>query len=129
MINIINTNADHVRTMSKALAVSNKFLWRRYRKSIICKTAFFSDNIAAIWGITGELFGNTGYPWMVLSPVVNGQPMKMVFAYNNGMRQFQSIYPILEDYVATDSSEKAKMLKLIGFNFEDDAPFVRAWRQ
>lgn len=146
-IEIMETTPAHVRMMAHDMhemtartAISlgttpNKLLWRSYKKSIICKTAFFNGKIAAIWGLSGELFGDVGYPWLIMSPVVDAHPMRVAFIYRREVQQFQSMFRRLEDYIDMEAEKTIKMLELMGFNFDPDpiehgaVKFVRAWRE
>lgn len=146
-IEIVETIPAHVRMMAHdmhestaqtAIALGTTphvLLWKSYKKSIICKTAFFNGKIAAIWGLSGELFGDKGHPWLIMSPVVDDHPMRVAFIYRKEVKNFQTMFPILEDYIDINSTKTLKMLELMGFNFDPEpiqhgaVQFVRAWRE
>lgn len=124
---IIETIPAHIREMAEAMDETTantaikaglsprRTLWRSFRKSIICKTAFINGKISAIWGVSGIMFSDTGQPWLVMSPDVQEYPMRVAFRYRKELEKMQVMFPVLEDYVDEDNSKAIRMLELMGF--------------
>ena len=127
-ITIIDTTSAHIREMvsvmqqqTKDIAESmgyepKKLLWYSYKQSIVCKTVFIKGKIAAIFGISGTLYGNVGQPWLIMTDEVNDYPFKVAFAYKKELEKFQNMFPILEDYVDETNTKAIRMLELMKFN-------------
>src|SRR4051812_24397056 len=92
-ITITDTAPYHLREMAESMQADSaetaykmgmtplKALWDSYRRSIICKSAFIDGKLAAIWGVSGNMLSETGYPWLVLTPETQQYPMRVWFRY------------------------------------------------
>lgn len=126
-INIIDTIPLHLREMADAMQLDSaetavkmgmtplKALWSSYRQSIICKSAFINGKLAAIWGISGMMFGDTGRPWLVMTPETQKHPMRVAFRYRQEIKKMLNMFPILEEYVPQTNEKSIRMLELMGF--------------
>lgn len=126
-ITIIDTIPIHLRLMAEAMTDDSaetaqkmgstplKALWYSYRSSLICKTAFIDGNIAAIWGCAGEVFGETGKPWLVLTPEIQQYPMRIAFRYKKELKKMNEIFSTLEEYVPENNEKSIRLLTLMGF--------------
>lgn len=127
---------DDSADVAKKLGLSpKKALWHSYRKSIICKTAFIDGKIAAIWGIYGILFTDTGCPWLIMTPETQEYPFRVAFRYRKEIDKMQAMFPILEEYVPIENQKSIRMLELMGFKINKNkipvgsAVFFRAERR
>lgn len=130
-INIVNTEPQHIRMMAGCMhqriadtalrlgIAPHKALWRSYKESIICLTAFINGEIAAIWGIGGTLFGEIGHPWLVLSPEADDYPMRVAFIYKKELQKMAKMFPVLEDFVDESHEKAVRMLELMGFKMTE----------
>lgn len=126
-ITIVETRPEHIRMMAESMhertsstalriGVSpRKALWRSYKQSIICRTAFINGKIAAVWGLAGTLMGETGYPWLVMAPVADDYPFKVAFIYRQELKRMQGMFPVLEDFVDETHDKAIRLLELMGF--------------
>jgi hypothetical protein len=110
-------------------------LWKSYKLSLICKSIFIDGKIAAIFGISGILYGDTGEPWMVVTPEVQKYPHKVAFRYRKELEEMQKMFPILEDWVDENNTKAIRMLSLMNFRIDKnripigDTMFRRAERR
>lgn len=96
-----------------------KALWMSYRKSLGCKTAFINGKIAAVWGISGVLFGEIGRPWLIMAPAADEYPFKVAFIYRQELKKMQELFPVLEDFVEESNEQAIRLMKLMGFKLEE----------
>lgn len=127
-ITTIDTIASHLGEMAKSMQKQTsdiarkmgcdpkKLLWQSYRRSFLCKSVFINGKIAAIFGISGVLYGETGQPWLIMSDEVNDYPFKVAFIYKKELEKFQDMFPVLEDYVDESNEKAIRMLELMKFN-------------
>ncbi len=100
-----------------------KSLFRAYKRSLFCKTAFMEGEIVAIWGIMGTYLGNVGYPWSHLLPKTEKFPFKLIFRYRKELNEMLKLFPILRDAVDIHHKQTLRTLKIMGFEFSDPMPF------
>jgi len=127
-ITILDTTAAHIREMVNVMHeqtaqtahnmgyTPKKLLWHSYKQSFMCKSVFINGKIGAIFGISGVLYGETGQPWLVMSDEVNDYPFKVAFIYRKELEKFQSMFPVLEDYVDETNEKAIRLLELMKFN-------------
>ena len=126
-ITTLETTPLHLRMMSEAMESASaetavkmgltplKALWSSYRQSIICKSAFIDGKLAAIWGVSGSMFGDTGRVWLVLTPETQQYPFRVAFRYRKEINKMLDMFPILEEYVPEGNEKSIRMLELMGF--------------
>lgn len=126
-IETVETTPLHLRMMSEAMESASaetavkmgltplKALWSSYRQSIICKSAFIDGKLAAIWGVSGSMFGDTGRVWLVLTPETQQYPFRVAFRYRKEINKMLDMFPILEEYVPEGNEKSIRMLELMGF--------------
>lgn len=110
-----NMSADSANTAKKLGLTPKKALWYSYRKSIFCKSAFINEKLAAIWGIYGKVFADTGAPWLIMTPETQKYPMRVAFRYKKEIEKMQIMFPILEEFVPETNDKSIRMLELMGF--------------
>ena len=126
-ITIVETCPYHLRDMAIAMTQDSaevsrchgmtplKALWQSYRKSIICRTALIDGKVAAIWGVYGVLFADTGEPWLIVAPSVEDYPFRTAFIYKKELQKMQEMFPVLEEYVPANNEKSIRLLELMGF--------------
>lgn len=131
MIEILETKPDHVLLLRENLREQDaseickfglpirKALWRSYKNSIFCRTAFVDGQIAGIWGLHGVLLGETGCPWLLTSPIVERFPIHFALLYRQEIREMQDYFDKLENWVDAAYSKSIRMLELIGFTVDE----------
>lgn len=146
-ITIVETNPAHIALMAQAMdersagmavkigMTPKKALWASYRESIICMTAFIDGRIAAMWGIAGTIFSDTGKPWLILASECEEHPFRVAFRYRKELNKFQNMFPCLEEYVDASNKKAIRLLELMGFKVSKneiplgDTVFRRAERR
>lgn len=134
IITVCITTPSHIRSLGENLRDSDierarklgipahRALWRSYRESLICKTIFINDHVAAIWGCVGSPLGQTGKPWMIMSPATDKYPMRVAFRYRKELRDMLTYFSKLEDWVDVSNHKALKLLHILGFKFGEIAP-------
>lgn len=107
-------------TMYVSGVSSKKALWSAYRQSFICKSVFINGEIAAIFGISGVMFGQTARPWIAMASEADDYPMRVAFAYRRELKAMSGMFPILEDFVEENNEKAIRMLQLMGFQVENN---------
>ena len=106
---------DSAETAYKMGMTPLKALWYSYRKSIICRSVFIEGKIAAIFGLSGSVFSDTGEPWLILAPTVEDYPFKTAFIYKKELQKMNAIFPLLQEWVPEDNEKSIRLLTLMGF--------------
>jgi hypothetical protein len=120
--NLRKDDADEVRAFgeSRIRAVN-----RAFRSGFMCRTAFVGDEIAAMWGLGGNVLSNVGHPWLLTTPVCERVPVTFVKVGKAQLAAMLALRPVLYDYVAAKYTRAIGFLKLLGFTISDPAPFGR----
>lgn len=91
-------------------------LYYAYTHSIYRKTAFVNNDIAAMWGIGGDLFGDLGRPYLITGPAVEIiSPFQFSKIYKKEVQSMRTFFPLLENYVDASYEGAIRMLKIAGF--------------
>lgn len=135
-ITIEDTKPFHLREMATAMMEDSKevakltgisplkLLWISYRKSIICHTALINGKVAAIWGVYGVLFADTGEPWLIVAPMVEDYPFRTAFIYKKELQKMQEFFPILQEFVPATNEKSIRLLQLMGFRVDKNRIMV-----
>lgn len=134
-IEVIETKPQHIRELSKKLQAidvrtaerlglkPHVALWRAYKKSLFCRTAFINGELVAIWGVVGTFLGPVGYPWLIMSPVAQDFPLKVAFRYRKELKEMLKLFPKLVDMVDAEHAKSLRLLKIMGFTLSEAMPF------
>lgn len=104
-------------------------LWRGYRNSVMCETAFVDGEVAAMWGLCVgfvpglSLLGNIGRPWLLTSAAVERVPFAVVREARRAVQGMLMVKPILENYVLASYARAVRLVRLVGFTV-DAAPVM-----
>lgn len=102
----------------------DKTLFYSYRYSILRKTAFVDNKIAAMWGVHGTPLSFLGHPYLVTGQAVEEISIpSFLRIYRDEVKVMSSIFPILENYVDASYEGAVRMLKLAGFTIDNPEPF------
>ena len=120
--NMRHEDAEEVRAFgeSRIRAVN-----RAFRSGIMCRTAFVDGELAAMWGIGGNLLSNVGHPWLLTTPVCERVKVTYVKVGKAQLADMLALRPVLIDYVAAKYTRAIGFLKLLGFTVGDPAPLGR----
>lgn len=127
-IEIVDSTAEHVQKAGRNLREADareatalglephKILWRSYRTSILRRTVLVDGEVAAMFGVSGVLFGRTGQPWLVTTPT-SERVSPLVFAriYKTEVAKMFAMFPNLENYVDSSYGVAIRLLKMNGF--------------
>jgi hypothetical protein len=120
--NLRQDDADEVRAFgeSRIRAVN-----RAFRNGLMCRTAFVDGEMAAMWGIGGNVLSNVGHPWLLTTPVCEHVRVTFVKVGKAQLADMLALRPVLYDYVAARYTRAIGFLKLLGFTVGDPAPLGR----
>lgn len=134
-ITIVPTTPEHLRALALVLRPEDKqeilsfgftpekALWRSYKGSLIRKTAFIDDKIAAVWGVCGSFMGTIGQPYLLTSEEVRKiSPLKFTRIYQKEVIEMQKLFPILENYADASYNGAIRLLGIVGFELSEPKP-------
>jgi hypothetical protein len=103
-------------------------LYRAFRNSLMCRTAFVDGEIAAMWGI-GVAFrpglsplSDLGTPWLHTSVAIERIPLFFVRRAKAELAAMFALKRRLESWVDADYAAAIRFLRLLGFTVEKPAP-------
>lgn len=105
-----------------------KALYRAFRNSVMCKTAFVDGEIAAMWGLCVGLrpgvspLSDLGVPWLHTSAAVERIPVSFVKIAKAELALMCVNRRRLESFVAADYPQAVKLLRILGFTVEQPKP-------
>ena len=126
-IKVTDTIPIHLRLMADAMQeesriiathfgiTPHKGLWQNYRQSLICKSVFIQNDICAIFGLLGGVFGDTARPWIAMTPETEKYPMRVAFSFKSELKKMATMFPVLEDYIDEDNEKAIRFMALMGF--------------
>lgn len=109
---------------AKALGGIPRYLLRAsFRSSLYARTAFIGKEIAAMWGVNGDILGDVGRPWLVTAPIIETKPIAFIREAKHELEAMLYLKPILENYVDARYHKAVRLLEVLGFHVDDPAPF------
>lgn len=102
---------------------SEEILLKVFNRSLFIDAAFVNGKIVGIWGIIGDYMGYNGRPWSLLSPAAEKYPFRLTTHYRKVINKMAQLFPVLIDMVDIRHTKVLRMLKLMGFTFEEPRPF------
>ena len=132
-IEIIPSTALHAFELSKTLREKDKReaqglgleprhgLFQAYRGACYRRTCLVDDEVAAMWGLHGNLLGTTGHPYLITGEKVYSVS-QFTFAriYKQEVQIMRKMFPVLQNIVDADYPEAIRMLQLAGFSVSDE---------
>lgn len=113
---------DRAEIMNLGITPS-RALWRSFRRSIMCKTVFVDGEIAAIFGISGEILGEIGRPWLLTSPAAEKvSPLRFVRIYQKEVEEMLKLFPYLASVVDASYDGAVRLLENVGFTVHEPQP-------
>lgn len=98
-------------------------LWRSFRRSILRRTAFIDGEIAAMWGLCGNLLSDEAMPWLATTPAVERMPVAFVKEGRRAIAEMISIRPVLRNVVPARYTKAVGLLYMLGFKLGEPEPF------
>lgn len=107
-----------------------------YRNAILRRTAFVDGEIAAMWGLGGNMLSDIGAPWLMTAPVCERVPVAFVKVGRCHLAEMLLHRQRLSNVVAASYHQAIRFLEVLGFNLDppqrlspDGPPFHRFWRE
>ena len=107
--------ADRAEVQAAGLS-SYRAVNRAFRSGIMTRTAFIDGEIAAMWGLGGNLLSDEGQPWLLTTKAVERIPISFVKVGKGQVLEMLKFRSVLRNYVAADYFQAIRFLKIIGFN-------------
>lgn len=92
------------------------------------------DEIAAIWGMGGDILSDVGRPWLMTAMPIERIPVSFVKIAQREIAAMNDVKPRLENYVDATYRKAARLLETLGFCLDPPvligpkrAPFRRFW--
>lgn len=142
MIEVVNSTLDHALTIRRDLREGDVLeavrqgvnpwtgIVKAYKNACFRRTGLIDGIPAAIWGVTGNLLGTVGSPYLITSNRISMiSPIRFAKIYIKELQVMKNMFPILVNYVDAEYKEACRMLELAGFKLEpmtiNDYPFYR----
>lgn len=105
-----------------------------YRHAILRRTAFVDGEIAAMWGLGGNMLSDEGAPWLMTAPVCERVPVTFVKVGRYHLAEMLRHRRRLSNLVAASYHQAIRFLEVLGFHLDppmrltpDGPPFHRFW--
>lgn len=100
-------------------------VWRSYRSSLLTFSALVDGELAAIFGMGGDMVTDVGEPWLFTTPLVEVSPKWFVRHARALVARMLESKPKLEGYVFADYRQACGLLERIGFTLDPPIPYGR----
>ncbi len=133
-IEIITSTLSHARELVKTLREKDrreaeglglephKGIFQAYKKACYKKTVLVDEEVAAMFGLHGELLGTVGRPYLITGTAVEKvSPLTFARIYTKEAMIMKELFPVLENIVDANYHEAVRMLKIAGFTVSDEA--------
>lgn len=98
------------------------------------QVALVDGEIAAMWGLGGNILSDTGAPWLMTGIAAERVPVSFLRIARRELAAMLAIKPRLENFVAAEYGRAVRLLEVLGFSIEaaepvgpKRAPFRRFW--
>lgn len=98
-------------------------LWKSFRSSVLRKTAFVDGEIAAMWGMGGNLLSDEGRPWLATAAPVEKVPIAYVKIGKMAVSEMLSLRSNLRNVVPVNYPKAVRFVRMIGFSLSEPLPF------
>jgi hypothetical protein len=131
---IVETEPHHVaelvRTMRQAdrqeqigLGLSpERALSLSLRYSLWTRAALIGGEVAAIWGLGGEIMEPRGTPWLLTAAPIERLPITFLKVSRQVVAEMLAHKPHLSNHVADDYNAAVRYLKILGFRMDEPQP-------
>lgn len=101
---------------------SIKAVRRAFRASTLTRSAFVDGEIAAMWGLGGNLVSEVGHPWLLTTPAIERVPRAFVREGKNELTKMLRHRSVLSDYVDAKYTGAVRLLEVLGFSLGHPEP-------
>jgi hypothetical protein len=97
--------------------------FRAFKLAVYRRTALIDDEVAAMWGVYGQVLGVTGQVYFLTTKASEKvSPVTFARIYKSEVRNMSKIFPRLEGYVDDQYPEAKRLLAMSGFDLSE--PFM-----
>ena len=100
-------------------------LEKSFRGSVMARTIFVDDIVAAMYGVGGPMFGVVGHPWLLTAMEVERIPRTLIRHGFVAVGTMHAAFPELRGVVDARYTGAVRMLKMLGFSVGE--PKRRGW--
>lgn len=94
-----------------------------WRESSVRRSYFVDDEIAAVWGCSGALAGETGELWLFTTPAVERVPITFIKEARRSIHEMLHTHTTLVSGVLAGYAKAEKFLEGMGFVMGDAQPY------
>ena len=93
------------------------------RRSLVPpKVALVDGEVAAMWGIGGDVLSESGEPWLMTGTACDRVPISFLRIAKAELALMLALKPRLENYVAADYPKAIRLLEGLGFVIDAPEP-------
>ncbi len=131
MIDIVTTTIEHLKELDQNIREKDKqealnlgveplkALIQCHKYAVLRNTILINGRVAAVFGVTGNLFSEEHTLYLITSEVVTEIPhITFVRTYIHELEKLLSIFDKLNCYVDAEYKEAIKLLEFVGFRKE-----------
>jgi hypothetical protein len=89
------------------------------------KVAVVDGEVAAIWGMGGDILSDTGIPWLLTTAAIERMPVTFIKQARIELARMLARKRRLENHVLAEYSQAVRLLEVLGFTLADPAPVGR----
>ena len=107
-------------------------LRKSFKHAVWRRVAVINGEIAAVFGMGGNMLSNVGYPWLLTTPAVEKLPVSFVKEGRKQAMEMLSMRRRLEGHVAADYRQACRFLEALGFTLgepEEIGPLKAKFRK
>lgn len=130
-LEIIQTTVEHLKSLDQNIRPKDKLealrlgfepiqaLIQCHKYAIVRKTILIDRQVAAVYGVTGNLFSDRNTIYLATSNVVTKLPhISFVRIYIAELEELSKIFQKLDCFVDAQYSEAIKLIEFVGFKRE-----------
>ena len=100
-----------------------RVLRQSFRSSLYApRCAMVDGEVAAMWGIGGDILSDIGAPWLMTGTVCDRVPVTFLRVAKAELAAMLAVKRRLENFVAADYSKAIRLLEVLGFTLEAPEP-------
>ena len=86
-----------------------------YANSIICRAAFVDGDIAALWGLRGEMLSDHGFAWLLTAPPVERVPLSFFRVVRDELADMMATRRSISTWVLGSYEKSIRFFAMQGF--------------
>ena len=86
-----------------------------YANSIICRAAFVDGEIAALWGLRGEMLADHGFAWLLTAPPVERVPLSFFRVVRDEVADMMATRRSISTWVWAEYAKSLRFFAMQGF--------------